>query len=306
MFKYKITVKKGKGALNESLNHIKKSIVIKSKTPKTSEKLFSEAEEYYKKRYNFILESADIQVDDSIRVYVGTWNKYSNNSIDGGWVDLSDFETPEDFKQYCHEKLHADEHGEAELMFQDVDGPAWVHSVINDYGMNYDVVWGWLGLEEHERPVIDGFIELYGIDDFDDFDDLVSSAQDAYMGGEGESFDDWCKDHFEEMYGHMSVNPSSDRSGRRDEGFIEKYSWWIDLDNAKLYMDNDGWGYNEDTDEYDEISDEDAMDWIRDGGGDRRITTVQDLINNSLIDWGLIERDWRIEYSVASNGCVYH
>ena len=300
MFKYKITVKKGKGALNESLNHIKKSIVIKSKTPKTPEKLFSEAEEYYKKKYNFIVESIEANVDDTIRVYVGTWKKYTHGNLGGEWVDLSDFETPEEFKKYCHEKLHIDEKGEGELMFQDVEGPAWIRDVINEYGMNYDFVWGYLALDDYEKQIINGYAEIHGVDGWSNFDDFASSATDNYRGGEGQNFDDWCKDHFEEMYGYMTVNPSRDRYGRKEEGFISKYPYYIDLENAKLYMDNDGWGYNEETDEYDEISDEDAMEWVKDS-----YDTVQDLIDNSLIDWELIERDWRIEYSVASNGCVF-
>jgi hypothetical protein len=305
MFRYKVTVKKGKGDINESFNCGKKSITIKSKTPKTAERLFDEAASYFKKKYNFILESADINSDDKIRVYVGTWSKYANGIIDGEWVDLSKFKTPNEFKRYCHKKIHADEGGNAELMFQDVEGPEWFRSLVNEYGMNSDVIWGCLALDDYEKSVVEGYIEVYGVSGFDDFAELVETAKDSYVGGEGQSFDDWCKDYFEEMFGFMSVNPSRGGYGRSEEGFISKYPYYIDVENAKLYMDNDGWGYNEETDEYDEISDEDAMDWIRDGGGDRRIETVQDLIDNSLIDWELIERDWRIEYSVASNGCVY-
>ena len=304
MFKYEISVKKGKGMINES-NFFKKKVVIKSKKRLTESEIFSKVAQYFKKKYNFIVESIEANEDDEISVYVGTWKKYTHRNLGGKWVDLSDFETPEEFKKYCHEKLHADEKGEAELMFQDVKGPAWIRDVINQYGMNYDFVWGYLALDDYEKEIINGYAEIHGVDGWSNFDDFASSATDNYRGGEGQNFDDWCKDYFEEMFGFMSVNPSRGRYGRSEEGFISKYPYYIDVENAKLYMDNDGWGYNEETDEYDEISDEDAMDWIRDGGGDRRIETEQDLIDNSLIDWELIERDWRIEYSVASNGCVF-
>lgn len=250
--------------------------------------MFSEAAKYYKEKYNFILESANISSDDTISVYVGTWGKYNDGSIDGEWVDLSDFNTPEEFKEYCYGQLHADEE-DAELMFQDVEGPSWVHEVISEYGMNYDMVWGWLALDDYEKPVVDGYIELYGINGFNDFDELVEAAQDAYRGGEGQDFDDWVQDDFSETMGHMSVSD-----------FLDRYYNWVDFDNAKMYMDNDGYGYNEEEDDYDEIDDDAAEEWVRMG-----YSTVQDLIDNSLIDWHYVERDYKIEYSVASNGCVY-
>ena len=288
MFKYKVTIKKGKGAINESKS-FKKSVVVKSKTHLTEEQAFGKAADYYKSKYNFIVESADVSSDNTISVYVGTWGKYNDGSLHGEWIDLSDFDTPEDFKKYCHEKIHGDE-PDAELMFQDVEGPAWVHSVISEYGMNYDMVWGWLGLDDWEKPVVDGYIEMYGIDGFSDFDELVSAAQDAYMGGEGQDFDDWVQDFFSETMGHMKVSD-----------FIDKHYNWVDFDNAKMYMDNDGYGYNEEEDEYDAVDDDAAEEWVRMG-----FDTVQDLIDNSLIDWPFVERDYNIELTVASNGCVYH
>lgn len=202
---------------------------------------------------------------------------------------MSNFNTPNKFKKYCHKKLHGDE-PDAELMFQDVEGPAWVRSVISEYGMNYNMVWGWLALDDYDKPMVDGYIELHGIDGFSDFDDLVTSAQDAYLGGYGQDFDDWVQDFFSETMGDMSV----------DE-FLDRHYNWVDFDNAKMYMDNDGYGYNEEEDDYAEVDDEAAEEWVRMGFG-----TVQDLIDNSLIDWPFVERDYNIELSVASNGCVYH
>lgn len=284
MFKYKVTVKNGKGSLNES-----KTVLVKSKKRLTTEEAFNKAAEYYKNKYNFIVESADVSSDNTIRVYVGTWGKYNDGSLHGEWVDLSNFATPNKFKKYCLKKLHGDE-PDAELMFQDVEGPSWVRSVISEYGMNYNMVWGWLALDDYDKPMVDGYIELHGIDGFSDFDDLVTSAQDAYLGGYGQDFDDWVQDFFSETMGDMSV----------DE-FLDRHYNWVDFDNAKMYMDNDGYGYNEEEDDYAEVDDEAAEEWVRMGFG-----TVQDLIDNSLIDWPFVERDYNIELSVASNGCVYH
>jgi hypothetical protein len=288
MFKYSVKIKKTRGKIDES-NKPNQTLTIKSKTRKNKNELFNEAADYLNKKYNLTLESADVHGGETIKVYVGTWGKYNGGSLHGEWVDLSNFATPNTFKKYCHKKLHGDE-PDAELMFQDVEGPAWVRSVISEYGMNYKMVWGWLALDDWEKPVVDGYIELFGINGFSDFNELVSSAQDAYLGGEGQDFDDWVQDFFSETMGDMSV----------DE-FLDRHYNWVDFDNAKMYMDNDGYGYNEEEDDYDEVDDEAAEEWLRMGFG-----TVQDLIDNSLIDWPFVERDYNIELSVASNGCVYH
>lgn len=291
MYKYKVQINKVRGNINESKTP-KKNLVIKSKKALTENAVFEKASSYLKKNYNLVLESADVQGNQEgiIRVYVGTWSKYSGGSLKGAWVTLNNFDTPQEFQQYCHQKLHADEQGNGELMFQDVEGPEWVRNVINEYGMNYDMVWAYMALDDYEKPMVDGYIELYGMDGFNDMDDLVSSAQDAYLGGEGQDFDDWVQEFFSETMGHMSVSE-----------FLDRHYNWVDFDNAKMYMDNDGYGYNEDTEDYDKIDDDAAEEWVRMG-----FSTVQDLIDNSLIDWPYVERDYNIELSVATNGCVFH
>ena len=54
-----------------------------------------------------------------MRLYVGTYAKYNNGSIDGKWLDLDDYADAEEFEEACRE-LHSDE-ADPELMFQDVD-----------------------------------------------------------------------------------------------------------------------------------------------------------------------------------------
>lgn len=51
------------------------------------------------------------------RIYVGTYAKYNNGSIEGRWMNLSDYSDKDEFMEACIE-LHADEEG-PELMFQD-------------------------------------------------------------------------------------------------------------------------------------------------------------------------------------------
>lgn len=51
------------------------------------------------------------------RIYVGTYAKYNNGTLQGEWVNLSDFYDLDGFKEHCVE-IHEDEE-EPEYMFQD-------------------------------------------------------------------------------------------------------------------------------------------------------------------------------------------
>lgn len=53
------------------------------------------------------------------RVYVGTYAKYNNGSIKGGWLSLNDYDTYADFCKACY-ALHKDER-DPELMIQDTE-----------------------------------------------------------------------------------------------------------------------------------------------------------------------------------------
>lgn len=51
------------------------------------------------------------------KVYVGTYKKYNEGSLKGGWLTLTDYATYEEFVAACH-KVHKDE-SDPELMIQD-------------------------------------------------------------------------------------------------------------------------------------------------------------------------------------------
>ena len=55
------------------------------------------------------------------QIYVGTWGKYNNGSIDGAWISLDKFNTYETFLAEC-KRVHADE-VEPEFMIQDHELP---------------------------------------------------------------------------------------------------------------------------------------------------------------------------------------
>ena len=117
------------------------------------------------------------------RVYVGTYRAYANGSLFGKWLDLEDYADHEDFIEACKE-IHAEElkqYGDVELMFQDCDG------VPQDFYSESNIesrVWDWLELSEHEQEMYGAYVEVVGrgIDDFDDVQDLVSTANDNFIG----------------------------------------------------------------------------------------------------------------------------
>lgn len=66
MYKYKISIKKVSGRLNESVLP-SKNLTIKSKTQKTDKQVFAEASKYLKQKYGLVIESADIHDEQSAK-----------------------------------------------------------------------------------------------------------------------------------------------------------------------------------------------------------------------------------------------
>ena len=58
--------------------------------------------------------------DGEPSVYVGTYGKYNDGSLCGLWIDLSSFNSYDDFIDFC-QAIHADEE-DPELMAQDYEG----------------------------------------------------------------------------------------------------------------------------------------------------------------------------------------
>ena len=61
MFKYRIQIKKVSGRLNESVLP-SKNLVVKSKTKKSNEQVFSEASKFFKNKYGLVIESAAVNL----------------------------------------------------------------------------------------------------------------------------------------------------------------------------------------------------------------------------------------------------
>lgn len=67
---------------------------------------------------------------NTYQVYVGTYKKYNEGSIDGEWLDLTHYSDLEEFYEACR-KLHEDEN-DPEYMFQDTDVPNELIGYINE------------------------------------------------------------------------------------------------------------------------------------------------------------------------------
>ncbi|WEK21326.1 MAG: antirestriction protein ArdA [Candidatus Pedobacter colombiensis] len=116
------------------------------------------------------------------RIYVGTYAKYNDGSIEGDWLDLDRFSNIEEFYEAC-EELHADEE-DPEYMFQDYENIP--EGLINEswFSSNFFEVRD--GLDQLEEKELEPFFIWFNNGhynlDSDDIDDLISSFKDEYQG----------------------------------------------------------------------------------------------------------------------------
>jgi antirestriction protein len=104
------------------------------------------------------------------RVYVGTYEKYNNGSIEGQWLDLDDYADRDDFYAACQE-LHGP--GEHEFMFQDFEGIP--DGMVSESHIDAEV-WDWLAMDDDDKELL----AVYR--DHVDRDGTLEQAQDAYQG----------------------------------------------------------------------------------------------------------------------------
>ena len=106
-----------------------------------------------------------------MKIYVSTYNKYNNGSIQGAWIDLTDYTGSESFYQACAE-LHADEQ-DPEFMFQDFEG--FPKDLYSESG-NVDDIYKYIDFvnETHlSQEVVDAGLSL---------DIPLDKLEDAYYG----------------------------------------------------------------------------------------------------------------------------
>lgn len=105
---------------------------------------------------------------DNARVYVGTYSKYNNGSIKGGWLDLSDYVDKDDFLEACKE-LHEDEE-DPEFMFQDYEVPDYLEDYISESHIDNEL---WEVAEVLDGVEDWGDMEWFDIQSYCNPDDLL-------------------------------------------------------------------------------------------------------------------------------------
>ncbi|HMO51255.1 MAG TPA: antirestriction protein ArdA [Kiritimatiellia bacterium] len=146
------------------------------------------------------------------RVYVGTYAKYNNGSIEGAWIDLDDHDA-ETFRDACLE-LHKDE-ADPELMFQDFEGfPR------EFYGESYldPRLWEWLEMDDDERDLLAAYTE-------DIPDGTLEQAQDAFLGAY-DSPQEWAEEWLEQDPAFNAIP--------------ERLKWFFDFDAYAREAEHDG------------------------------------------------------------------
>lgn len=171
--------------------------------------------------------------DDSPKVYVGTYAKYNNGSIDGEWVDLTKFSDYDEFIEYCNE-LHSDE-SDPELMFQDYEGfPSKYYS---ESRIDPEL-WDYMeAIDNYDKDMVDAVLdEGYSLSDLENaynypdcysMSDVVSEMI-AEMGFEAFTKETWENafdyDHFgRELQWDMNEEELKGYEGMSDQEIGEEY-----------------------------------------------------------------------------------
>jgi antirestriction protein len=128
-----------------------------------------------------------------MNIYVGTYQKYNNGSINGAWLDLSKFEDEEAFYTKCGE-IHKDEN-DPEFMFQDYENiPSRLVSECCLNPLVFDILN--LALNDDEQ---EAFIEFMDNQHFywKDIDEAHLAFTDSFVGN-FDSFQEYADQYFDD------------------------------------------------------------------------------------------------------------
>lgn len=123
-------------------------------------------------------------------VYVGTFSKYNNGSLDGEWVDLTQFSDRDEFYEYCRE-LHKDE-DDPEFMFQDWEyipdgmiGESWIEESFWDLIPFY---------KEYGYDLVHDVMNDCNLTDADEFESAMQNASIYYTDSVSDAVQMFCEE----------------------------------------------------------------------------------------------------------------
>lgn len=107
--------------------------------------------------------------DGTPKIYVGTYAKYNDGSIDGKWVDLTAFDTYDEFVDYCR-SLHKDEK-DPEFMVQDFENypKKWYHEGGLPTEEEFDKIVEFYQMDDSRKEAYEAFVNYTGDDDIEKF-----------------------------------------------------------------------------------------------------------------------------------------
>lgn len=190
-----------------------------------------------KESVKYIINEQTSQNNESPSVYVGTYGKYNNESLKGEWIDLEDFDSKQEFLDYCRTQLHADE-PDSELMFQDWE---YIPEGFISESWISDKLWEFIKLDE-EYPIKYAIANHFG--DAETAMSVIESG-DYSVHWDCDSVEDVVYEYFDELgaeaFSNLEYYFDYERFGR-------ECSWDgpFDDSNESIYQE---FGVDEDDDE---------------------------------------------------------
>ena len=116
---------------------------------------------------------------DTPKIYVGTYAKYNDGSIDGKWITISDYNTYEEFVDACRE-LHSDE-DDPEFMVQDYENfpEKWYHEGGLPTEEEFDKINEYYMMDDSEKDAYAAYVSYTDNDSIDDFHDAYQGQFDS-------------------------------------------------------------------------------------------------------------------------------
>lgn len=128
-------------------------------------------------------------------LYVGTYGKYNDGSIDGMWVDMTTFSDEEDFFDFCR-LLHHDE-ADPEFMFQDYENMPY--ELYNECLCPDEIakIIAFANETEEHREVMEAYVSNYGWSEQLTWDDVSERYQ-----GKFDSEEEFAEHIFDGLYAY--------------------------------------------------------------------------------------------------------